>query len=149
MTCGFGKISSAWQDLTMSSACCNTLQCSRDLRKAMLQSTTIRSMATHTPKGTYLADGIYSKIVNICEDNPPTFIHQGSWFAKCLEGCRKDVERILVCRRLVLLLSRYPSITWSTDQMWKAMRCSSDWWSPMTGRAWSLGAGRVCCFSFL
>jgi hypothetical protein len=70
----------------------------------------------------YLTDDIYPRwatfvkaISNIVPGS------KKSWFAQCHEAYRKDVKRAFGVLHDRFAIVRYPTLTWSKDQMWEVI----------------------------
>jgi hypothetical protein len=46
---------------------------------------------------------------------------KNSWFAKCQEACRKNVERSFGVLQARFVVVWFPAFTWSKTQMWETM----------------------------
>jgi hypothetical protein len=69
-----------------------------------------------------LADGIYPRCATFVKTI--TGVVPGdkkSWFVKCREACKKDVERVFSVLQDRFAVVRFPALTWSKTQMWKIM----------------------------
>ncbi|XP_073353397.1 uncharacterized protein [Aegilops tauschii subsp. strangulata] len=78
----------------------------------------------HYNKGYYLADGIYPRWPTFLKTiSNPVPGGKNSHFAKVQEACRKDVERAFGVLESRFVVVRYPTQTWSKDQMREIMTC--------------------------
>jgi hypothetical protein len=77
----------------------------------------------HYNKGYYLADGIYPKWAIFVKTISRPILPKEIEFVKAQKGCRKDVERVFGVLQQRFAVIRFPSLSWSKDQMWKMMNC--------------------------
>jgi hypothetical protein len=75
----------------------------------------------HTPKGYYLADGIYPEWSVFVKTHRNSTKEKYSRFAKEQEACQKDVERAFGVLQSCWAIVRHLAKTWSVQQMWKVM----------------------------
>nr|XP_020168165.1 uncharacterized protein LOC109753636 [Aegilops tauschii subsp. strangulata]XP_040260173.1 uncharacterized protein LOC109753636 [Aegilops tauschii subsp. strangulata]XP_040260174.1 uncharacterized protein LOC109753636 [Aegilops tauschii subsp. strangulata]XP_040260175.1 uncharacterized protein LOC109753636 [Aegilops tauschii subsp. strangulata]XP_040260176.1 uncharacterized protein LOC109753636 [Aegilops tauschii subsp. strangulata]XP_040260177.1 uncharacterized protein LOC109753636 [Aegilop len=71
----------------------------------------------HYNKGYYLADGIYPRWSTVKTISNTVPGGKNSYFAKCQEACRKDIEQAFGVLQSRFVVVRYPAQTWSKDQM--------------------------------
>jgi hypothetical protein len=77
----------------------------------------------HYNKGYYLVDDIYPKWAIFVKTISSPILPKEMEFVKAQEGCRKDVERAFGELQQRSDVVRFPSLSWSKDQMWEVMNC--------------------------